>query len=525
MRASRGFFVPVKKQQSSIASYLAAPGKKRTRDASIQLLNDFGLADGEWCLESKLAHTRIMELVEEVPLFVRVLAFLKLATMGYLPSAAGVPVRREKGSPDIAMSIDQKRYDACKKHGAVLAVTQLSNQEVAPIGPGHVRNGINKITLEVYRRQLGRELDDEEKVRITSTFQDIRRALEYLEDLGFCFRTDPKDVPLAELKKTEKGRLQLKRLAGDNKIRIYILLRPLKTQTTLTRHTCLVHNVISMETKPLYRQILRLGLKIDPQAFEQNPGLQATIRAELDEREKLLAERDDHLRQTLVAAGAVPLEPKKSAQVSTVSNPTHVRVPERPLQTARQHGEAVDKVPGPQRQLSTPKASGVGEGDRALVSQPRGADVVTVNEVMRQFGASDLDAATQLIAACRAHDRGATVVQIADAIAIKGKLASRKGNPVGFLISVVPKLFEGTASRRERERAGELQRKEADAAVIACSDCVAGIVGGDSIWKTSEWTAEQAAAAIRRGAKLCACETGLWYREAFSDMPEFRSAS
>lgn len=508
----------VKKKQThpsvaGIAALLASPGKIRgTTDASVQLINDLGLNNGEWCLDSKPELERVIELGEAYPLFVRVQACIKLYTMGYLPGAAGLHAKKNEDKKTYTFTLEEKRYVTCKQHGAILAVVQVGGR-LAPIGPSHIRNKLNDAALAVYGRD-GIELTTEQQEQVKVSAKDVRRALEYLEELGFCLRTTPADVPLAELKQTEEGRAALRRMSGDNKIRIYFRLRPLKTSTPLGRHLCLPSNVISMETKPLYRQILRLGLKLDPAAFESNPGLQATIRAELDEREKLLAERDDHLRQALVAAGAVPLESKKSAQVSTVSNPTHVRVPERPLQTARQHGEAVEPVPGPQRQLSTPKASGVGEGDRALVSQPRKVEEAdALHQAIERAGAhADAAGVRKILAACRQHVPDATPEEAA--YFVPEAIAKMRGTPiksvVGYLLTALPQYFEGPPFKRWRvqqsevAQATELDRQAPEAETVTrCEQCGgSGLVGSD--WETIG----EAIAAVKAGAQFCACQRG-----------------
>ena len=61
-----------------------------TTEASISLLNELGIKNGEWCLESRPILDRTLEWFEHAPLFVRALAALKLHTLAYLPKAGGV---------------------------------------------------------------------------------------------------------------------------------------------------------------------------------------------------------------------------------------------------------------------------------------------------------------------------------------------------------------------------------------------------------------------------------------------------
>jgi hypothetical protein len=71
--------------------------------------------------------------------------------------------------------------------------------------------------------------------------------------------------------------------------------------------------------------------------------------------------------------------------------------------------------------------------------------VRVVREELDSYGTADDDAARQLIEDCRAKEANATVEEIVDAIRNKGSLVKRNPraytNPVGFLLTAVPKCF------------------------------------------------------------------------------------
>ena len=88
---------------------------------------------------------------------------------------------------------------------------------------------------------------------------------------------------------------------------------------------------------------------------------------------------------------------------------------------------------------------------------------------MRLYGNPDDDAVNALVESCRRERADATAEEIAHFIREKGKLITRKiANPVGFLLTAVPKCFASDSFReyreqRMRERRQQVPREARDA--------------------------------------------------------------
>ena len=116
------------------------------------------------------------------------------------------------------------------------------------------------------------------------------------------------------------------------------------------------------------------------------------------------------------------------------------------LKTAIQKPEAA-AASDQQPELFTP-------AEAAHVSEP---EVYTVLQVMRRFSHADEDAARQLVKECRAQDPRCTVVAIAETLEVKGPLAEKYDNPVGFLLTAVPKVFKGGVYEMPAPKAGSAE--------------------------------------------------------------------
>jgi hypothetical protein len=76
-----------------------------------------------------------------------------------------------------------------------------------------------------------------------------------------------------------------------------------------------------------------------------------------------------------------------------------------------------------------------------------------VSAALRPYGDPDDDAVNALVDACRSHAPDATAEEIAHFVREKGKLITRKiTNPVGFLLTAVPKCFVSDSFREYREQ-------------------------------------------------------------------------
>ena len=81
---------------------------------------------------------------------------------------------------------------------------------------------------------------------------------------------------------------------------------------------------------------------------------------------------------------------------------------------------------------------------------------------MRLYGNPDDDAVNALVESCRRERADATAEEIAHFIREKGKLITRKiANPVGFLLTAVPKCFASDSFREYREQRMRERRQQA----------------------------------------------------------------
>ena len=444
-----------------------AESKKRTRsggkpgklEVALNLLNEFGIDTGSWGLDVKPQLERMLEWNDYgVPLFVRVFAYLKLATLCYLPGSGGLD---PKGAHE------GRRFEHCKLHGALLAVTQTSRKLVA-IGPYHVRNAINEAAVRSFIKQESREPTPEEKERISETAPDIRRAIDFLERIGMCFRTDHKDVPFFELRKTDEGRKKLKTLSGDNKIRIYLYLNPRESQVRQGRHECLPSQEEANEfkhlyrvflglkldkgelvrLKPLYRAVLDLRLDLEPEAFVGDLDLQEAVRVQVESREALLAQADERLRSAVLAK-------YPSAQSSTAPNSNGTeRAPTSANASERGAVDSSSAVPGKGRALVNPPlskdTSSQGTADPPLASQPRKPkttlELAPVDSAMRAECSPSTADVKQLFGACRDEAPDCTPEEVAFWIhRVIQKATKGVNNWVGYLLKAVPPYFQAPA--------------------------------------------------------------------------------
>jgi hypothetical protein len=186
----------------------------------------------------------------------------------------------------------------------------------AAIGPQHIRKGLDSAAERAFIAQEGRVPTPEEKNNISVDPKVLRNVLESLELVGYCIRTNDDGVPLAELKgqtiRMSGGKLvsATKILSGENKIRVFLFLRPrppkIRQEVPEKRVPQELNN---RELKPLYVLIRGLKLDIEPVALAADTDLQATIRADMDAREAFNKQRDEALVKAI-------LERYPSAQIS-----------------------------------------------------------------------------------------------------------------------------------------------------------------------------------------------------------------
>lgn len=451
-------------------------------DISLATLRDLGLKNGEWGFDSKPIWDRSIERWSD-PLSQRVLAYLCKATLGYVPFSAGLEMH--KGQWKIL-----DRHNLCKKYNALLAVTKTETG-FAAIGPQHIRKGLDSAAERAFIAQEGRVPTPEEKNNISVDPKVLRNVLESLELVGYCIRTNDDGVPLAELKgqtiRMSGGKLvsATKILSGENKIRVFLFLRPrppkIRQEVPEKRVPQELNN---RELKPLYVLIRGLKLDIEPVALAADTDLQATIRADMDAREAFNKQRDEALVKAI-------LERYPSAQISAPNsngkgqlsvgspNPRSRNYALPPDGADSSMGAEDELVSQPRSRNSapanppaTPPSAGLPSGEaNAPASRPSStngdggrafpaADWDSVGRAAGQYFAVDDNWIRRLVAKCKERAPDITPEELAQLVHVKGPLATRKDAPGGFLLTAVPNLCEGESFRRLRERIAS-DRKQA----------------------------------------------------------------
>src|SRR5450755_2834191 len=140
-------------------------------------------------------------------------------------------------------------------------------------------------------------------------------------------------------------------------------------------------------------------------------------------------------------------------------------------------------------------------------------DRVIVAATLRLYADSDDDAVNSLVDACRRERADATGEEIAHFVREKGKLITRKiANPVGFLLTAVPRCFASDSFRqyreqRTRERSQQAVKEEAPGAMETriehLKEILADEVLGEYHPARLAWAKELAELEVRLAAKDC----------------------
>ncbi len=101
------------------------------------------------------------------------------------------------------------------------------------------------------------------------------------------------------------------------------------------------------------------------------------------------------------------------------------------------------------------------------MAQPSSSEVALVLRALSEYGDDDDDVALQLLSQCREVAPDCTIPEVVHFIHQKGALIRRDRNqkitnPMGFLLTAVPKCFAGETL--ERYRRGEKNRQEEERA-------------------------------------------------------------
>jgi hypothetical protein len=426
-------------------------------------LKGYGVRDGEWMLASKDGWRVLMR--PGFDWMVRLYACLQLHSLGY---QGELVVRQVRGhgivplTPSaIASEMQAEALEQLKKSGQKPRIL-LTPEDVEKLGRELAEKG---------RKMTDADMDAAGRQKCRLSGSHTRRLMEKadLHD-GFMTRVRanciPSKLPKSFAEAVKKGMVTplslfdkespvLKKLNGKIFLYFHIHSRPASIEALLRRGTeeddqpVAKAKAATKHQQPTQRSFDFMlqdteFKKAYTKASEKAPELAAQVMSELEAEITALRTRTT---ARLVEIGSEPEAPT-STQEALFTPP-----PAQPSASLNSNGSAGTPPPGVQGSRIAERR----DAETPLVSQPRpkgsefivrDADAHQVLDRMRKFSAADLDAARDLIVACRRHRRDATIVQILDAIDSKGSLTRGKDNPVGFLLTAVPRMFEGPQPQR-----------------------------------------------------------------------------
>ena len=273
-------------------------------------------------------------------------------------------------------------------------------------------------------------------------------------------------TPLASFK---PGDPELKKLAGRSLVYFLYKPRPASLEAFL-RHADSDDETAESTFVPNERQERRASgdenqlqlfatwgkeFGIDPAILRHHPDLQPLMveLAKLNERRQ--KDEDAYQRKLLMARSKAELIAREAGSTLTGQQQqlkfnTKVSAPQNPI-------DSLKKGHTPQHSPVSAVGNSETTADRRGAGKVSEAEVYTILEAMQRFCLADDDAAERLITECRSHAPNCTVVQIAEAIEVKGPLCKGRNvtNPVGLLLSSVPKIFAGNSWKISVQRTGE----------------------------------------------------------------------
>jgi len=308
------------KAQKTQDQKLAVVSKKTSSEVSREWMARRGVVDTKWSYSAKRFYEKLMEMAdddERVPLYIRVLACLHLHAFGWLPSSAGLASKSTVAHPE--------RTKVCDELGAMLCLTKRRGK-IVPLTTNDIASELNMYAQAAVKRRNPKVSDDEAEAATRKvSVEDIRSEVAGVEETGWCLRTDSRDVPLSEHRKTDAGRKHLRTLAhGKTRIYYYLVPRDFTPPTEGVKSTQLVES-----TDPANRDLwlLRVELKRLAEAGQDVSNLTAEKaaalpaireildahehdRAEINGIKKRMAERRGQLASTLIeASGQIRLFP------------------------------------------------------------------------------------------------------------------------------------------------------------------------------------------------------------------------
>lgn len=378
------------------------PTRPKNTDAVPAFLKSLGVSPAEWQYTAKADLRYFMR--PGNTLRVRVAACLIAQSSGY-------------------------RRDVC-----VLQVKGDSKKEgpkLLPLWPGAIEKILRRAAIDAYQ-ESGVELTDEQRNSLAIHKGNLHAVLKELEEEdGFICRvranTDVKKLiqdatpldeaikrklvtPVAELPAKERAQLHGKTLIYKRTILKPATLKALKRLDEEPGEGVKIH---SLSVTSEDRRAIQLLFRFLPKAgHPKDPMLTLNLAHRPDVKSAL-----DSYQTTVRTA-----EESFTAFLATVSTDAAAAV------EIPKAGPEIEQR-GPQRPAARRRQAT--------------AELATIAAAAGRFALCDTDAAAQIARECRKLAPESTVAEIAAAIELKGPLATRKANPIGFLIVAVPRLFEG----------------------------------------------------------------------------------
>jgi hypothetical protein len=419
-----------------------------------------GLRDGEWMSCSKLS-IRVLMRPEIFALKVNVLGAVMLQSFGYA-TELGVAMR------------NLRKHERAETVDAVKVVDGKVTQIItaARIGEMIVAAG-----LDGYK-ESGVKPKPEQIAALKKSKHNIRRMIQELEEDGAlararvnCHSRELADLsydqavskklltPLSDLSDQERGVL-----SGHSGGRVAIFLRakpkPAKTYGQrgvnldplqgLTPNDCNADSPMQLLLQFMRNHSMR---KLIAHAGEvaSREDVRAAVLAYKELTDAAAQSLKTYLVQAIEAAKAPGKpQPAPPLQLPVLAAPTPPAANGTGQITRSQLSPGADIVAGPTP--IPPAQATAGKPGRSPGWQGESqADVALVLDGMRHFCRADEDAARSMLTQCRAKFPHSTAVEVCEAIKVKGRLARDKDNPVGFLLTAVPRMFSAPLIDERRQ--------------------------------------------------------------------------
>lgn len=469
---------------------------EKLENKRLQLLIDAGIKNGEWQYLSKAT----LRAVVGDP---RTQLHMKVYLVGLLHTQGYAIARRQKSHPDDLFEVE-------------LAI-KLHRGRAVPFSMWDLGDEIVECTREYYQR-AGRELKDEEAEKARPSRQNLRRALELVEEAGYGLRAtfEKAPRPLWSLSLAER-----QKMAGNGKLLLYFYVtpRPARVLPEVVNFgyfdgcNQLETNDLPKEVAAIWEKIQRMVSPVQLSLFTRS--VLEDLRAKYD----VLAEAEEALRKLR--------REFKAAVTSYLPDPQSSQgAPHAALEAGKT--PVADLQPRPEVPVAPISTNGHTNGARRppasseIVSRPRrkGADLSALAKGLREAagwkGAPGIEppvvdttdrSLQRLFGQCRDEAPDCTPEEVRDmCLEILALYRGKKLElPYMMLLTAVPPRFEGEtfqAWRRKRAESEELRKPPEK--VVSCPSCAGSGLVGCPDWKTIPDAVE----AVKHGASYCSCQEG-----------------